>query len=131
MTRVKGVEPGDAAKLSVMGTIMSSGQAWCKLFVSGSALINARTSAMMVRFLTTIVPLVPLPTTEVELQIKTWAPAGTNSRGDLVAANAVGVLRAIVVPTTATTNIAARPAEGQRHVNLLEGPLALFERLRQ
>jgi hypothetical protein len=48
-----------------------------------------------------------------------------------VAANAVGVLKAIVVAKTATTNIAARPAEGQRHANVLQRPLALFLRLRQ
>ncbi len=130
MTRVKGVDPGAAAKLRVIGSIMSSGQAWCRLLVNGNALINARTSAMMVKFRTTIVALVPLPTTEVELHINTCAPAGTNSRGDLVTANALGALRAIATTATARTTV-ARPGERERRVTLPDKSLAPFVRLGQ
>ena len=122
MTRVKGVEPGAAAKLSVMGSIMSSGHAWCRSSVRGNALINARTSSMTVRFLTTIVPLVPLPTTEVELHINTCAPAGTNSRGDFVAADALGAQRAIAA-ATAATNVVRRRTGRHRREAADDGPV--------
>jgi hypothetical protein len=98
--------------------------------LNGKALINARTSLMTAWFFTVREPLaVPLVLIVGELQYKTWAPAGTNSRGDFEAATAGTVESAKVAPNTTTTAVARR-AKRPRAVTFPEGPLAQFLRPR-